>query len=54
MANSNERSPELQEQLDRLAVMPDEAIDLSDIPETTDAMWLNARRPGLERSASRK
>lgn len=44
------RSPELQARLERLAAMPDEEIDLSDIPETTEEMWLTARRPGLDRS----
>lgn len=41
------RSPELQAQLERLAAMADEDIDLSDIPEIPEEAWLNARRPGL-------
>lgn len=45
-----ELSAELQAQLERLAAMPDEEIDLSDIPETTEEMWRTARRPGLERA----
>lgn len=37
-----------QERLERLAAMPDEDIDLSDIPEITDEQWAR-RRPGLYR-----
>lgn len=32
-------------QLEKLAAMPDEDIDLSDIPEADDAIWKYARRP---------
>lgn len=34
------------EDLDRLADLPDEEIDTSDIPETTPEQWRYARRPG--------
>jgi uncharacterized protein (DUF4415 family) len=43
-------SPEELEQLARLAAMPDEDIDLSDIPEITDEQWARAFRPGPGRS----
>ena len=33
--------------LAKLAEMPDEEIDLSDIPEADDAIWKYARRPNL-------
>lgn len=42
-------SPGLQEQLDRLAAMPDEKIDTADIPEAPPEAWVHARRPGLYR-----
>jgi len=35
-------TPEIRANLDRLAAMPDEDIDLSDMPEVTD--WSNAVR----------
>ena len=35
-------TPEIKEQLDALAAMPDDTIDLSDMPEVTD--WSNAVR----------
>jgi uncharacterized protein (DUF4415 family) len=38
-------TPEELEQLAKLAAMPDEGIDLSDIPEMTDEMWARAVRP---------
>ena len=38
----SELTPEMLAQLDRLAAMPDEDIDLSDMPEVTD--WSNALR----------
>ena len=41
--------PELQNQLDRLAELPDDQIDTSDIPEAPDEAWQHARRPGLYR-----
>lgn len=31
-------------QIERLAAMPDEDIDTSDIPEITDAQWATAQR----------
>jgi uncharacterized protein (DUF4415 family) len=37
-------SGEEKQQLERLAAMPDEEIDLSDIPEWTEEMWKNAVR----------
>ena len=40
-------SPEELEQLARLEAMPDEEIDLTDIPEVPDDAWQYARRPGL-------
>lgn len=42
-------SPELQDQLDRLAVLPDDQIDTNDIPEASAEAWDHARRPGLYR-----
>ena len=42
-------SPELQDQLDKLATLPDEQIDTADIPEASPEAWLHARRPGLYR-----
>ncbi len=38
-------SPEELEQLAKLRAMPDEDIDLSDIPEITDEQWATAFRP---------
>ena len=38
-------SPEELEQLARLEAMPDEDIDLSDIPEINDEQWATAFRP---------
>lgn len=35
-------TPKQEEELKILAAMPDEEIDFSDIPETTEAMWKNA------------
>lgn len=43
------RSPADQALLKQHAVLPDSAIDLSDIPETTAENWALARRPGLYR-----
>jgi uncharacterized protein (DUF4415 family) len=37
-------SEEEKRELEKLAAMPDEEIDLSDIPEWTDEMWKNAVR----------
>jgi uncharacterized protein (DUF4415 family) len=42
-------SPEQVARLERLAAMPDEEIDLSDMPEITDEQWSRAFRPGLDR-----
>jgi uncharacterized protein (DUF4415 family) len=42
-------SPEQQARLEKLAAMPDEEIDLSDMPEITDEQWARAFRPGLGR-----
>ncbi|MEG8058442.1 MAG: hypothetical protein EOO77_31600 [Oxalobacteraceae bacterium] len=42
-------SPELQDQLDRLAALPDDQIDTIDIPEASAEAWQHARRPGLYR-----
>lgn len=42
-------SPELQDQLDRLATLPDDQIDTTDIPEVSAEAWQHARRPGLYR-----
>lgn len=42
-------SPELQDQLDRLADLPDNKIDTTDIPEASAEAWDHARRPGLYR-----
>jgi uncharacterized protein (DUF4415 family) len=46
-------SPEQVERLDKLAAMPDDEIDLSDIPAITDEMWARAFRPGLHRPVKR-
>jgi uncharacterized protein (DUF4415 family) len=37
-------TPELQAELAALAAMPDDTIDTSDIPETTEEFWRNAER----------
>lgn len=42
-------SPELQDQLDQLAALPDDRIDTADIPEASTEAWHHARRPGLYR-----
>lgn len=42
-------SPELQDQLDRLAALPDDQINTTDIPEASAEAWQHARRPGLYR-----
>ncbi|MGW8138395.1 BrnA antitoxin family protein (plasmid) [Sphingomonas zeae] len=42
-------SPELQEQLDRLADLPDNRIDTTDIPEASAEAWKHAYRPDLYR-----
>ena len=42
-------SPELQNQLDTLAALPENEIDTVDIPEASPEAWLHARRPGLYR-----
>jgi uncharacterized protein (DUF4415 family) len=43
------RSAEDQALLDKLAAMPDEDIDSSDIPELPAENWAFAKRPGLYR-----
>jgi uncharacterized protein (DUF4415 family) len=40
-------SPEVQDQLDKLAALPDDQIDTIDIPEAAPEAWLHARRAGL-------
>jgi uncharacterized protein (DUF4415 family) len=42
-------SREEQEQLAKLAELPDEAIDVADIPEAPAENWIDARRGGLYR-----
>lgn len=42
VANPPNLTPEQEDELRALAAMPDEAIDFSDIPATTDTMWENA------------
>jgi len=42
-------SPGLQNQLDRLATLPDEQIDTTDFPEAPLEAWLHAHRPSLYR-----
>lgn len=37
-------SPEEQAQIDYLVALPDNQIDLTDIPETTDEAWAQRRR----------
>ncbi|PTW44215.1 uncharacterized protein (DUF4415 family) [Sphingomonas faeni] len=41
--------PELQDQLDRLAALPDDQINTADIPEVTAEAWQHAKRPALYR-----
>ena len=43
----DDKERELQRQAEALALLPDETIDTSDIPELTAEAWLNARRPAL-------
>ena len=40
---------ELQDQLDKLAALPDARIDTADIPEAPAEAWRHARRPDLYR-----
>lgn len=47
--NTKALSPELQGQLDRLADLPDNRIDTTDIPEASAEAWDHARRPDLYR-----
>jgi uncharacterized protein (DUF4415 family) len=42
MATSRDLPPALRAEVEKLATMPDEEIDLSDIPEITD--WSGAKR----------
>lgn len=42
-------SREEQEQLARLAALPETAIDTADIPEAPAESWIDARRGGLHR-----
>lgn len=42
-------SPELQDQLARLADLPDDKIDTTDIPEAPAEAWDHARRTGFYR-----
>ena len=44
---------EEREELAKLAAMPDEAIDTSDIPEAPAENWIDARRGGLYRPVKR-
>ena len=37
-------TPKLKRELEKLAAMPDDTIDLSDIPEATEKFWRNAIR----------
>lgn len=46
-------SPELQDQLNKLAALPDEQIDIADIPEASPDAWKHARRPDLYRPVKR-
>lgn len=47
--SKNALSPELRDQLDRLAALPDEQINTTDIPEMSAEAWRHARQPGLYR-----
>ena len=47
-------TPERLAALKRLAEMPDDQIDFSDIPETTEADWVGAVRGGLYRPVKRQ
>lgn len=42
-------SPRQIEQLNKLAALPDDQIDTTDIPEAPAENWLHATRPGLYR-----
>lgn len=42
-------STELQDQLNKLAALPDDQIDTNDIPEALPEAWLHARQSGLYR-----
>ena len=44
--------PDRQDQLHRLAALPDDQIDTSDIPEASAEAWHHARRPRLRANAS--
>ena len=46
--NSHPLSAELREEAERLARLPEDSIDTSDIPEVPEENWQYARRPGLE------
>lgn len=39
-----EMTPELEAEIRYLSKLPDDEIDTSDIPETTEAQWATARR----------
>lgn len=45
-------TPELRKELEALAAMPDDTIDLSDMPEVTD--WSNAERGKFYRPVKRQ
>lgn len=42
-------SHDLLDQIERLAALPDDRIDTTDIPEASPEAWRHARRPGLYR-----
>lgn len=42
-------SPDEIDQLEKLAALPDDQIDTSDIPEITEEQWANARRHNFYR-----
>jgi uncharacterized protein (DUF4415 family) len=46
--SSHPLSAELREQAERLARLPEDSIDTSDIPEAPEENWKYARRPALE------
>ena len=43
------RDPDRQAELERLAALPEEAIDTDDIPEAPAEAWRHLRRPNLYR-----
>ena len=47
--NAKIHDRELQDQLKKLEALPDDRIDIVDIPEAPSDAWVHARRPNLYR-----